>query len=131
MYKFRQRRLLDFLGLKFWLPLPLLALLFWATGKVIANYRLEHAYSTSSKIETPRSNPKPARKVSAIQIKIKKDRGIAWVQVNTLDSDVKELEFEFTTTEPKEIEAAIASELGLPLERVKDLARYRASSPHK
>jgi hypothetical protein len=126
MCRFRWSRVLDFLGLKFWLPLPLLALLFWGAGKILTIQMLQRTHQTQLEIEANTQREiKTLRKVLSIEVKIQKNKGLSLVEVNTFDSAVKELEFKVKATEPKQIEAAVVEELGLSLQEVRRLVRYR------
>lgn len=66
-----------------------------------------------------------SRTVVLIKVEIKKDRGFSNVKVKTANSALKELEFDFPTTEFSQIEAAIGQELGLSAEQVRKLVRYQ------
>ncbi len=126
MYQFRADRLFAFLGLKFWLPLPLLGLLFWIAGKTAMTCIIESTRDGEYKIKANMQREvKPSKKVLSIQVKIDKNKGISLVEVITADKDIKQLEYKFYLTHPRKIEAAIAKELGLSPTQVRGLVRYK------
>ncbi|MEA5595903.1 hypothetical protein [Rivularia sp. UHCC 0363] len=64
-------------------------------------------------------------KVLGILAEIKKKRGFTKVQVNTANSALQRLEFEFPVTELNSVKAMIIQELGLSREDVRILVSYR------
>jgi hypothetical protein len=114
------------LGLEFWLPLPLVAALFWLGGEVINQRLLSYAYNPNHYLQTD-VPPKVqfSASVLAIEVEIKQKMKFTKVMVKTTRSPLKTLEFEFPLAEVTELEAAIASELSLPVETVRQLARFQ------
>lgn len=113
------------LGLEFWLPLPLLGVLFWLAGGLITDYLLSRSYYNKDNLQVNTQIQKPAKIVLAIQVKINYNQGISKVKIKTANSTLKQLNFEFHLTEFSQIEAAISRELGLTLEQVRQLVRYQ------
>lgn len=64
-------------------------------------------------------------KVLSMQATIVPSQGISRVNVRTTHSKLKRLEYEFSTTQPAQIELGISQELGLPLEKVRAAIKYR------
>ncbi|MGB3756168.1 MAG: hypothetical protein WBA07_07320 [Rivularia sp. (in: cyanobacteria)] len=64
-------------------------------------------------------------KVLGILAEIKKKRGFTKVQVNTANSALQRLEFEFPVTELNSVKAMIIKELGLSREDARILVSYR------
>lgn len=122
----RWLRTIKSLGLEFWLPLPLLGVLFWVGGGLLTDYLLSRSYYNKDKLQVnTQIKRNPAKAVLAIQVKINYNKGISKVKVRTANSTLKQLNFEFYVTEVSQIEAAISRELGLTLEQVRQLVRYQ------
>lgn len=113
------------LGLEFWLPLPLLGLVFWVGSGLVTQQMLNYSYNPKAYLQADMQLQRSSRTVVLIKVEIKKEQGFAKVRVKTANSALKELEFEFPTTEFSQIEAAIGQELGLPTEYVRKLVRYQ------
>ncbi|NJM20529.1 MAG: hypothetical protein HC836_23430 [Richelia sp. RM2_1_2] len=83
----------------------------------------------SNKIETLQPNTQmqvhPQIKVLGILAEIEKKRGLTKIEVNTANSALKELEFEFPVTKLNSVKAMIIQELGLSRENVRMLVSYR------
>ncbi|MBF2015398.1 MAG: hypothetical protein IGS23_09405 [Rivularia sp. T60_A2020_040] len=83
----------------------------------------------SNKIETLQPNTQmqvhPQVKVLGILAEIEKQRGLTKIQVNTANSALQELEFEFPITQLNSVKAMIIQELGLSRENVRMLVSYR------
>lgn len=86
----------------------------------------------SDEVETLQANTKmqvqSAVKVLGILAEIEKERGFTKVGVNTADSVLKKLEFEFPVTELKSVKAMITQELGLSPENARVLVSYRVKN---
>ncbi|NEQ26158.1 MAG: hypothetical protein F6K28_45365 [Microcoleus sp. SIO2G3] len=116
-------RSLRALGLEFWLPLPLLGLLFWAGSSLIERQLLHRSNSTVAPVQVePRRSP--AASVLSIKVEIDRDRSVSQVSVSTITSTVKTRKFEVSVVEQKQVERAIAQQLSLPLEQIKELTQY-------
>jgi CYTH domain-containing protein len=122
MLPLRSLQALSSLGLEFWLPLPLLGLAFWVGGGFVMDQMLSRSYVPEKYLQAdtqPLKQAMPA--VVSIKVDIEKHQGIATVKVKTVNSALKELEFEFPATECSQAEAVISQELGLPRDRTKNL----------
>jgi hypothetical protein len=119
-------RALHVLGWEFWLPLPLLALLFWVGGNLITDQVLSRPYRTQDKLQADTQvEVNLAVTVVTIQAEIDRKQGLTRVAVQATDSRLKQLEYEFPVTELYQVEQAIAEELKMPLKNVRKLVRYR------
>jgi hypothetical protein len=128
MSKSKWFKLLHSLGLEFWLPIPLVGMVFWVGSSWMADRVLSNNY----RIENPlQSNTHESLelylqvKVISIEAEIHLRENFTEVQVNTADSSLTELRFEFPVIEVPSIEQAIIDKLGLSLEDVQKLVRYR------
>ncbi|MGF1676464.1 MAG: hypothetical protein ACFCUV_22710 [Rivularia sp. (in: cyanobacteria)] len=83
----------------------------------------------SNKIQTLQPNTQmqvhSQVKVLGILVEIEKQRGLTKIEVNTANSALKELEFEFPVTQLNSVKAMIIQELGLSRENVRILVSYR------
>jgi hypothetical protein len=86
----------------------------------------------SAEVETLQSNTQMqvqlAVKALGILAEIDKEQGFTKVEVNTADSVLKKLEFEFPVTELSSVKAMIVQELGLSPENATMLVSYRLKS---
>ncbi|HBB31901.1 MAG TPA: hypothetical protein DDZ80_09345 [Cyanobacteria bacterium UBA8803] len=117
---------LHLLWLEFWLPLPLLGVLFWLGGNLTIDRVLSRPYTTASKLQadTEREVQLPVT-VLLIKAEIKKSEGLTKVEIKTADPMLKKLEFELPITQFEQVEASLAQKLGLSREDVRKLARYQ------
>jgi hypothetical protein len=126
MRDFRWLRTIKYLGLEFWLPLPILGILFWMCGGLVTNYLLNRSYYNHEQVQVnPQIKQKPAKLILAIKVEINYKLGVSKVKVKTANSTLKQLEFEFFVTDFSQIEAALSRELGLSVEQVRQLVRYQ------
>lgn len=113
------------MGLKFWLPLPLLALFFWFSCSLIADQVLSRPRDTKDKLQADAQlEIQMSVNVMRIEATIDQSAQMAKVEVQTTESILKKLEFEFPITEMGQVEGAIAQELALSVQDVRRLARY-------
>jgi hypothetical protein len=117
------------LWLEFWLPLPVLGILFWLGGNMVTNQVLSRPYTTVSKLQADtQQEVKLFVTVLLIKAEIDKNEGLTRVTVKTTDPELKKLEFEFLVTEASQVEALIAQKLGLYPTDVRRLVRYQLKS---
>lgn len=117
------------LWLEFWLPLPLLGILFWLGGNFVTNQVLSRPYSTLSKLQADtHQEVQLSVNVLIIKAQIDKNQGLTSVEVKTADPELTRLKFEFPVTEVSQVEAMIAQKLGLSREDVKKLVRYQVKN---
>lgn len=113
-------------GWEFWLPLPLIAVLFWVAGHCMTTQVLNRPYDSVNKLETDRPlNSEMPKTILGMNADIDRRRGATVVFVKTADSSLKKVKYTFTTTQTTEIESAIAQELKLPVGTIRKLISYR------
>ncbi|MEH2313450.1 MAG: hypothetical protein V7K35_19050 [Nostoc sp.] len=113
------------LGLEFWLPLPLVAVVFWLSCSFLAAQQLSQSYSTKTKLQSDTQlEARVSVNVLLINAAVNRTQKITQVEVKTVDPILKRLELELPTIEFSQIEATIAEELGLPRQDVRKLVRY-------
>ncbi|MEH1905778.1 MAG: hypothetical protein V7L04_31465 [Nostoc sp.] len=119
------KRWLQGLGLEFWLPLPLIAVVFWLGCSFLAAQELSRPYSTKKKLQSDTQlEARVSVNVLLINAAVNRTKRITQVEVETADPILKRLELELPTIEFSQIETTIAQELGLPREDVRKLVRY-------
>ncbi|MGG6263934.1 hypothetical protein ACQ4M5_05970 [Leptolyngbya sp. AN10] len=111
---------------KFWLPLPLVGISIWFGGSAIARQVLHTSYTSPNQLQADTQlEMKLSVAVLVINAEINQRQNTTEVSIKTTDSNLKKLEYEFPVTEPRKIEDAIAQEIGLPVQEVRKLVRYR------
>ncbi|MEG4507059.1 hypothetical protein QUA81_33855 [Microcoleus sp. F6_B4] len=111
---------------EFWVPLPLVAALFWTAGNFIAAQILSRPYHSVNKLQADRQlNRRLPVTISSINAEIDRSLGVTTIFVNTSDSTLKKLEYQFRLTQTSQVEAAIARELAMPVENVRKQIGYR------
>ncbi|MEH2254700.1 hypothetical protein [Nostoc sp.] len=119
------KRWLQGLGLEFWLPLPLVGVVFWFGCNFLAAQELSRPYSTKKKLQSDTQlEARVSVNVLLINAAVNRTKRITQVEVETADPILKRLELELPTIEFNQIEATIAQELGLPRQDVRKLVRY-------
>lgn len=114
------------LGLEFWLPLPLLGLLFWLGGNWVAEWAMSRPQTTQIKLEANQQmQAQIPVAIVAIEAEIHRSRGFSKVAVKTANTALKKLEYEFRVLEFGQVETAIARELGLPQAAVRSRIQYQ------
>ena len=122
----RFRQFLHRANWEFWLPLPLVAALFWTTGNSIAAQVLSRRYDSVNKLEANRQlEVRLSVTILTIKAEIDRSRDVTTIFVKTTDSTLKRLEYEFPFTQASQVETAIAQELAIPVETVRQLIGYR------
>lgn len=128
MSKPRWLKVLHSLALEFWLPLPILGIAFWMGSGWMSDRVFSQDYQTTEQLQV---NTEGAVElflkvtVISIEAEVHRSENFTEVQVNTANSALTELRFEFPVTEFNLIEAAISQELGLSVDSVRRLVRYR------
>jgi hypothetical protein len=119
------KRWLQISGAEFWLPLPLVALVFWLGSSVLTAEELQKSQPTETKLQAD-TQLKAVVSVNILLINavINRNQNTTQVKVETAESVVKRLELELATTNPEQVEAAIANELQLSRQEVRQLVRY-------
>lgn len=125
MRRFRWLQPIYALGWEFWLTLPLLGVAFWFGGSFLTDRLLSQSYSTGTQLQADTQLETPNRLVLAIIIHLYRSRGLSRVEVQATNSPLKTLVFEFPTTDPERLLTLLSKQLGLPTDRIQQLARYR------
>lgn len=124
----RFSQLLHRSGWEFWLPLPLIATLFWVAGNFITAQVLSRPYDSVTKLQADTQlDVKLSVTILMVNAEIDRSQGVTNVFVKTTDSALKKLEYEFPVIQASQVEAAIAEELELPIENVRKLISYRVT----
>ncbi|MEP0913892.1 hypothetical protein NDI45_23555 [Leptolyngbya sp. GB1-A1] len=119
------KRWLQASGAEFWLPLPVVAIAFWLGSSILTAQELQQSQPTATKLQAD-TQLKAVVSVNILLINavINRNQNITQVKVETADSVLKRMELELATTDPSQIEAAIANELQLSRQDVRQLVRY-------
>lgn len=119
------KRWLQASGAEFWLPLPLVAVMFWFGSSVLTAQELQQSQPTETKLQAD-TQLKAVVSVNILLINavINRNQNITQVKVETAESILKRMELELATTDPKQIEEAIATELQLSRQDIRQLVRY-------
>lgn len=119
------KRWLQASGAEFWLPLPLVALVFWLGSSVLTAQELQQFQSTETKLQAD-TQLKATVSVNILLINavINRNQNISQVKVETAESALKRMELELATIDPEQVEEAIANELQLSQQEVRQLVRY-------
>ncbi|WP_088888768.1 hypothetical protein [Leptolyngbya ohadii] len=113
-------------GWEFWLPLPIIALLFWIVGNAIATQVLTRPYLSEDRLQADTQSVTDSQAtILAINVAIDQRGEMTAVYVRTNGLTPREVKYEFPIVEVAQIEAAIAQELGVTTEAVRRLASYR------
>jgi hypothetical protein len=111
---------------EFWLALIVAGVLFWLTGTAIALQVLHSSYTSPTQLQADTQlEMKLSVTVLVIHAEIDQRRKTTAVSIKTTDSNLKKLEYEFPITETRQVESVIAQEIGLPIQEVRKLVRYR------
>lgn len=124
MFLRRWLKPLHFLGWEFWLPLPLLGIVFWSSGNLLVDKVFSRPYSTVNTLETD-TRPEFHLSIHLLMIRaeIYRQRGISQVIVTTTDSTTRN--FQVPVTDISLLEVAIAQELNISTEHVRKFVRYQ------
>lgn len=112
-------------GVEFWLPLPVIAALFWWLGNIMTDQLLNHSYNSLNKLQADVQIEETSELILAINVEIDQSRGMTTLLVRVAEPTLREVKYEFPMTEISQVEAAIAQELGISIKTVRKLASYR------
>ncbi|MBD1874236.1 hypothetical protein H6F75_12135 [Nodosilinea sp. FACHB-131] len=112
-------------GAEFWLPLPFVAIAFWFGTNMLMAQELRQPQSTDTKLQAD-TQFKATVSINILLINaiINRQQGITQVEVETTEPILKRLELELPMTDTNQVEAAIAQELQLSRQDVRQLVRY-------
>lgn len=112
-------------GVEFWLPLPFVAIAFWFACSLLAARELSQPHSTKDKLQSDTQvEAKVSVNVLLINATINRTENVTQVEVKTAEPILKRLELELPTIEVERVETAIAQELGLSRQDIRQLVRY-------
>lgn len=112
-------------GAEFWLPLPFVAIAFWFGTHILMAQELRQPQPTETKLQAD-TQLKATVSINILLINaiINRQQGVTQIEVETTESILKRLELELPMTNTNQIEAAIAQELQLSRQDVRQLVRY-------
>lgn len=112
-------------GAEFWLPLPFVAIAFWFGTSLLMAQELRQPQPTETKLQAD-TQLKATVSINILLINaiINRQQGVTQVEVETTEPILKRLELELSMTDANQIEAAIAQELQLSRQDVRQLVRY-------
>jgi len=119
------KRWLQASGAEFWLPLPLVAIAFWFGSSFLTAQELQQPQTAESKLQADTQlEATVSINIFLINAVINRNQGITQVEVATAEPVLKRLELELAMIDTNQIEEAIAQELGLSRQEIRQLARY-------
>jgi hypothetical protein len=112
-------------GAEFWLPLPFVAIAFWFGTNILIAQELRQPQLTQTRLQAD-TQLKATVSINILLINaiVNRQQGVTQVEVETTDPILKRLELELAMTDTNQIEAAIAQELQLSRQDVRQLVRY-------
>ncbi len=107
------------------MPLPFVAIAFWFGTNLLMAQELRQPQPTETKLQAD-NQLKATVSINILLINaiINRRLSVTQVEVETTDPILKRLELELPITDTNQIEAAIAQELQLSLQDVRQLVRY-------
>ena len=119
------KRWLQASGAEFWLPLPLVAIAFWFGSSFLTAQELQQPQTAENKLQADTQlEATVSINIFLINAVINRNQGITQVEVATAEPVLKRLELELAMIDTNQIEEAIAQELGLSRQEIRQLARY-------
>ena len=113
------------LGLEFWLPLPLLGLVFWGVTGLVTEQSLEYSNQFIESFQITAKQAQPSSKILFIKVTVDRDRNVSLVKVTRATPAYQMQEYKLATTESEQVETAISQKLGLSPEEVRQRLRYQ------
>jgi DMSO/TMAO reductase YedYZ molybdopterin-dependent catalytic subunit len=112
-------------GAEFWLPLPFVAIAFWFGSNLLMAQELRQPQPTETKLQADTQvEATVSINILLINAIVNRQQGVTQVEVETTDPILKRLELELPMTDTNQIEGAIAQELQLSRQDVRQLVRY-------
>lgn len=119
------KRWLQASGAEFWLPLPFVATAFWFGSSFLMAQELRQPQRVENKLQADTQlEATVSVDILLINAVINRQQEMTLVEVETAEPILKRLELELLLTDPNQIEAAVAQELGLSRQDVRQLVRY-------
>ncbi|NJK57419.1 MAG: hypothetical protein HC939_16140 [Pleurocapsa sp. SU_5_0] len=125
MRRFQWLRFLGSLGVEFWLPLPLIGLVFWLIIQFITAQNLRLSNYSDRKLEVNQNQPSPSGQILSIKVRVDRQSNSSQVQVQQATNVIQKQEFKIPITESEQLEIAIAKKLNLSVEQVRELIYYQ------
>jgi len=100
-------------------------MVFWLGSSLLTAQELQQSQPTATKLQAD-TQLKAVVTVNILLINavINRSQSLTQVKVETAESVLKRMELELPTIDPSEVEAAIANELQLSRQEVRQLVRY-------
>ncbi|MGL5794768.1 MAG: hypothetical protein ACRC06_10235 [Waterburya sp.] len=124
MRRLQWLRFLGSLGVEFWLPLPLIGLVFWLIIQFITAQNLRLSDYSDRKLEVNQNQPSPSGQILSIKVRVDRQSNFSQVKVKQATSVIQQQEFKIPITELARLEIAIAKKLSLSVEQVRELIYY-------
>jgi CYTH domain-containing protein len=124
MRRFQWLRFLGSLGVEFWLPLPLIGLVFWLIIQFITTQNLRLSSYSDRKLEVNQNQASPSGQILSIKVRVDRQSNSSQVQVKQTKSVIQKQEFKIPITESAPLEMAIAKKLNLSVAQVRELIYY-------
>lgn len=119
------RRWLQASGAEFWLSLQIVAIAFWFGSNLLRAQELQRPHPTDIKLRAEAQlEATVSLDILLINATINRRQGTTQVEVRTTEPILKRLELELPLTDTTQIEAAIAQELGLSQQQIRQFVRY-------
>ncbi|HEY9761848.1 MAG TPA: hypothetical protein V6D07_04945 [Trichocoleus sp.] len=119
-------RFLHHSGWEFWLPLPLIAALFWASGNFVTDKGLNQSFDSANRLQADvQLEGQLALNALMVNAEIDLARNITTVVVRTNDGYQKPQTYAVPSTQVSQIEKFVAEELNISVELVRQAASYR------
>jgi hypothetical protein len=119
------KRWLQASGAEFWLPLPFVAIAFWFGSSFLMAQELQRPQIVENKLQADNQlEATVSINIMLINAVINRQQKITQVEVETVEPFLKRLELELPVTEADQIEKAIAEELQLSRQDIRQLVRY-------
>lgn len=125
MRRFQWLRFLNSLGIEFWLPLPLIGLVFWLIIQFITAQNLRLSNYSDRQLEVNQNQPSPTGQILSIKVRVDRQSNFSQVKVQQTTSIIQKQEFKIPITELDRLEIAIAKKLNLSVEQARELIYYQ------
>jgi CYTH domain-containing protein len=124
MRRFQWLRFLGSLGGEFWLPLPLIGLVFWLIIQFITAQNLRLSNYSDRKLEVNQNQSSPSGQILSIKVRVDRQSNFSQIKVKQTTSVIQQQEFKIPITELDRLEIALAKKLNLSVEQVRELIYY-------
>jgi CYTH domain-containing protein len=125
MRRFQWLRFLGSLGVEFWLPLPVIGLVFWLIIQFITAQNLRLSNYSDRQLEVNQNQSSPTGQILSIKVRVDRQSNASQVKIQQTTSVIQKQEFKIPITESERLEIAIAKKLNLSVEQVRELIYYQ------